>query len=157
MGTSNLLRTVAVIAVAAAAALAPLPPASAADPQAGSTITIAAADSTSRAVSLGIGKSVAIDLPADIKDVLVADPTTANAVVRSTRRAYIIGVKVGQTNVFFFDASGRQIAGFDIAVTRDLNGIRAALRNSLPDSEIRVDGIGDSVMLSGVAANAGDS
>jgi len=157
MGTSNLLRTVAVIAVAAAAALAPLPPASAADPQAGSTITIAAADSTSRAVSLGIGKSVAIDLPADIKDVLVADPTTANAVVRSTRRAYIIGVKVGQTNVFFFDASGRQIAGFDIAVTRDLNGIRAALRNSLPDSEIRVDGIGDSVKLSGVAANAGDS
>jgi len=157
MGTSNLLRTAAVIALAVTAALAPLPPASAADPQAGSTITVAAADSTSRAVSLGIGKSVAIDLPADVKDVLVADPTTANAVVRSTRRAYIIGVKVGQTNIFFFDANGRQIAGFDIAVTRDLNGIRAALRNSLPDSDIRVDGIGDSVMLSGVAATAGDS
>ncbi len=36
--------------------------------------------------SLGIGKSVAIDLPADIKDVLVADPKIANAVVRSSRR-----------------------------------------------------------------------
>ena len=74
-----------------------------------------------------------IDLPRDIKDVLVADPKIANAVVRSARRAYIIGVAVGQTNVFFFDADGQQIAGFDIAVTRDLNGLRAALKQALPN------------------------
>ena len=79
---------------------------------------------------LGIGKSVVIDLPRDIKDVLVADPKIANAVVRSSRRAYIIGVAVGQTNIYFFDADGQQIAGFDIAVTRDLNGMRAALKQS---------------------------
>ena len=50
--------------------------------------------------------------------------------MRSARRAYLIGVTVGQTNVFFFDGEGRQIAGFDIAVTRDLNGMRAALKQS---------------------------
>ena len=54
---------------------------------------------------------------------LVADPKIANAVIRSSRRAYMIGVAVGQTNIFFFDADGQQIAGFDIAVTRDLNGV----------------------------------
>ena len=91
----------------------------------------------SRFVPLGIGKSVVIDLPRDIKDVLVADPKIANAVIRSSRRAYIIGVAVGQTNVFFFDAEGKQIAGFDIAVTRDLNGIRAAIKQTLPDADIR--------------------
>ena len=47
---------------------------------------------TSHFVPLGVGKSVVIDLPRDIKDVLVADPKIANAVVRSSRRAYIIGV-----------------------------------------------------------------
>jgi pilus assembly protein CpaC len=26
----------------------------------------------------------------------------------------MIGVAVGQTNIFFFDADGKQIAGFDI-------------------------------------------
>ncbi len=36
-----------------------------------------------RFLSLGIGKSIVIDLPRDIKDVLVADPKIANAVVRS--------------------------------------------------------------------------
>ena len=85
-----------------------------------------------RFLALGIGKSVSIDLPRDVKDVLVADPKIANAVVRSARRAYIIGAAVGQTNVFFFDAAGQQIAGLDIAVKRDLNGVRAALKHTLP-------------------------
>ena len=112
-------------------------------------IQVAASEATSRFIPLGIGKSVAIDLPADIKDVLVADPKIANAVIRSSRRVYMIGVKVGQTNIFFFDADGKQIAGFDIAVTRDLNGVRAALKQTLPDSDIRIEGVGDGVMLSG--------
>ncbi len=91
------------------------------------TIQVVGSDSSSRFVQLGIGKSVVIDLPRDIKDVLVAEPKFANAVVRSTRRAYLIGVAVGQTNIYFFDADGKQIAGFDVAVTRDLNGIRATM------------------------------
>ena len=96
------------------------------------SIQVAASEADPQFVPLGIGKSVVIDLPRDVKDVLVADPKIANAVVRSARRAYMIGVKVGQTNIFFFDAEGRQIAGFDIAVTRDLNGVRAALKQALP-------------------------
>jgi pilus assembly protein CpaC len=121
------------------------------------TIHVAASDLKSRAVTLGVSKSVVIDLPRDIKDVLVADPTIANAVVRSSRRAYIIGIKVGQTNVFFFDANGKQIAGFDIAVTRDLNGIEQAIREVIPDSDITVRGIGQGVILSGTVANQAES
>ena len=56
-------------------------------------------------VALGVGKTVVVDLPRDIRDVLVADPKIANAVVRTSRRAYLIGVAVGQTNVYFFDAT----------------------------------------------------
>src|SRR5215831_15344211 len=110
-----------------------------------------------RFLSLGVGKSVVIDLPHDIKDVLVGDPKIANAVVRSARRAYIIGTGIGQTNVFFFDAEGRQMAGFDIAVTRDLNGMRAAIRQVLPDSDIRVEGIGDGIVLSGTASSQAEA
>src|SRR5258708_16946493 len=83
-------------------------------------------------LALGVGKSVVVDLLRDVKDVLVADPKIANAVVRSAQRAYIIGAAVGQTNVVFFDADGQQVASYDIAVKRDLNGVRAALRQTLP-------------------------
>jgi pilus assembly protein CpaC len=106
-----------------------------------------------RFVSLGIGKSIVIDLPREIKDVLVADPKIANAVVRSTQRAYIIGAAVGQTNIVFFDSTGAQIAAYDIAVKRDLNGVRAALKQSLPNSDILIEGVGDGVVLSGTAAS----
>ena len=104
-------------------------------------------------LSLGIGKSIVIDLPREIKDVLVADPKIANAVVRSTQRAYIIGAAVGQTNIVFFDSTGAQIAAYDIAVKRDLNGVRAALKQSLPNSDVQVEGVGDGVVLSGTAAS----
>jgi len=105
-----------------------------------------------RPVVIGIGKSMVIDLPRDIKDVLVADPKIANAVVRSAQRAYIIGAAVGQTNIVFFDSAGQQIAAYDIAVTRDLNGVRAALKQSMPNSDIQIEGVGDGVILSGTAA-----
>jgi pilus assembly protein CpaC len=108
-------------------------------------------------LALGIGKSVVIDLPREIKDVLVADPKIANAVVRSAQRAYIIGGAVGQTNIFFFDASGQQIAAYDIAVKRDLNGVRAALRQSLPGADIDIEGVGDGVMLTGTATSPSES
>jgi pilus assembly protein CpaC len=106
-----------------------------------------------RFLSLGIGKSIVIDLPRDIKDVLVADPKIANAVVRSAQRAYIIGAAVGQTNIVFFDSAGQQIAAYDIAVKRDLNGVRAALKQALPNSDIQIEGLGDAVILSGTAAS----
>jgi len=116
-------------------------------------VQVAASDAGSSFIPLGVGKSVVIDLPGDVKDVLVADPKIANAVVRSARRAYLIGVAVGQTSVFFFDAQGRQLAGFDIAVTRDLNGVRAALRQMFPDADLRIEGVGDGVVLSGTLSS----
>jgi pilus assembly protein CpaC len=110
---------------------------------------IAGTDAKMRFLALGIGKSVVIDLPREVKDVLVADPKIANAVVRSSQRAYIIGEAVGQTNVVFFDADGKQVASYDIAVKRDLNGVRAALRQTLPNAGIQIEGVGEGVMLTG--------
>ena len=154
----SLIRIAALAALIGAGALATVAPVRAADPTHTPVISVAASEATSRFIPLGIGKSVAIDLPADIKDVLVADPKVANAVIRSARRVYMIGVTVGQTNIFFFDAAGKQIAGFDIAVTRDLNGLRAALKQSLPDSQINIEGVGATgVMLTGSAASAAEA
>ncbi|HEY0440679.1 MAG TPA: type II and III secretion system protein family protein [Xanthobacteraceae bacterium] len=107
-------------------------------------VQVGEAETALHVVTLGIGKSLVVELPRDAKDVLVANPQIANAVVRTAQRAYIIGTGIGQTNVFFFDAEGRQIAGFDIAVTRDLNGLRTALKQILPQSVIRAEGIGPS-------------
>ena len=156
MATRTPIATALAAAMTVAAVVGPIGATQAGEPRT-PVIEVAAADAGSRFVSLGVGKSVVIDLPRDVKDVLVASPEIANAVIRSTRRAYLIGVKVGQTNIYFFDADGRQIAGFDIAVTRDLNGVRAALRQLYPQADIKVEGVGDGVVLSGNVASATES
>jgi pilus assembly protein CpaC len=148
-----LVRTLSFSAVAALTLNQALTPALAGDYRAPVAPMTADGQMNARFLALGIGKSVVIDLPRDIKDVLVADPKIANAVVRSAQRAYIIGAAVGQTNIVFFDSAGQQIAAYDIAVKRDLNGVRAALKATLPNSDIQIEGIGDGVMLSGSAAS----
>jgi len=148
LGETSLIRVTLAAAVILAFGMAATGRSPAAD-QGQQVIQVAASDAGSRFVPLGIGKSVVIDLPRDVKDVLVAEPKIANAVIRSARRAYIIGAAVGQTNVFFFDHNGQQIIGLDIAVTRDLNGLRQAIRQALPHADIRVEGLGEGVVLLG--------
>src|ERR1700724_240349 len=143
-----LVRALSFSAVAALTLTPALPPVLAAEAPTGSQAPIVgSAVAKTRFLALGIGKSMVVDLPHDVKDVLVAAPKIANAVIRSPQRAYIIGAAVGQTNVVFFDADGLQIAAYDIAVKRDLNGVRAALKQTLPG--INIEGVGDSVILTG--------
>ena len=157
-GSRTSLRTLLISALsfsaAALALISGVAPATAAESEAAPTTTssITSASPKTRFLSLGVGKSAIIDLPHDVKDVLVADPKIANAVIRSPQRAYIIGSAVGQTNVVFFDADGQQIAAYDIAIKRDLNGVRTALKQLLPGADIQAEGIGDSVMLTGAVS-----
>jgi len=110
-----LLPTALLVAAIAAAGFAPTVRAPAAE-SSSAGMHVISSDMTARFVSLGFNKSVVIDLPRDIKDVLVASPSTVNAVVRSNRRAYIIGTAPGQTNVYFYDADGQQIGALNVVV-----------------------------------------
>src|SRR6266704_5193867 len=153
MGNSTLIRITLLIAVLIAFGLSATGRAPAADSRTPPVLQLVGSDASSRFVPLGIGKSVVIDLPRDIKDVLVADPKIANAVIRSAQRAYIIGAAIGQTNIIFFDSAGQQMAAYDIAVKRDLNGVSAALKQTLPNADVQIEGVGDGVVLSGTAAS----
>jgi pilus assembly protein CpaC len=161
MATRTLIRAAAVATLVAASWLLPRHASVAGDARPAEpsmqSMQIAASDIGSHSVQLGVSKSLVVDFPRDIKDVLISDPKVANAVIRSSRRAYLIGTHPGQTNVFFFDAQGKQLAGFDLAVIRNLNGIRTALKEVLPDADITVDGIGDGIVLSGIVSNQAEA
>jgi Flp pilus assembly secretin CpaC len=78
---------------------------------------IVSSDANARQLNLGYKKAVVIDLPIDIKEVLVADAGTVTVIMRTTRRVYITGVALGKTNIFFFGDDGRQIAVLDVWVS----------------------------------------
>ena len=100
-------------------------------------------------LKLGLNKAIVVDLPVDAHDILVADPTLADAVTRTSRRIYLFGKAVGQTNVFIFGADGKEIVSLDITVERDIAGLEANLRRFLPDSDIKVEIISDNIVLTG--------
>lgn len=110
-----------------------------------------------RRLELSIGRSVVIDLPRDAKEVFVANPAVANAVVRSTRKIFLIGVSNGATSVFAMDSDGHQIAIFEVNVGRDLAILRQTLRTTIPTGRIDVKPAGDSILLTGFVANPGDA
>ncbi len=108
-------------AVVAAGLLAGPVPAFAAD-----VATYQSLDQVSgRVVRLALNKSMVVNLTDDVKDVMVSNPAVADAVIRTNRKIYIIGMAAGETNVFLFGDGGRQIAQFELVISRDTLGSRA--------------------------------
>lgn len=102
-----------------------------------------------RRISMGVGKSLIVDLPQDAAEIFVGNPKVANAVVRSARKLYIIGIDNGQTTVFALDAQGRQIASLEISIGRDVGELEQILKAALPTSDIVTRTVNDTIILSG--------
>lgn len=108
-------------------------------------------------VKLGLNKSIVIDLPNDAYDILVANPTVADAVTRTSRRIYLFGKAVGETNIFVFGPNGEQIVSLDLAVERDVAGLEDYLKRFIPNSSIKVELLNDNVVLTGTVDTPLDS
>ncbi|WP_412051726.1 type II and III secretion system protein family protein [Hoeflea sp. Naph1] len=103
----------------------------------------------SKRVKLGLNKAIVVDLPVDASDILVADPALADAVTRTSRRLYLFGKTVGQTNIFVFGPNGEEIVSIELEIERDVAGLEANLARFLPDSDIKVEIISDNIVLTG--------
>ena len=120
-------------------------------------VETAAAAMFAKRITLGVGRTIVIDLPADASEIVVGDPKVANAVVRSTRKLYVMGLGIGQTTILAMDREGRQIANVEMNVGRDLEELDKLLRTALPRSHIVAKQVNDSVVLTGEAQSAGEA
>ncbi len=110
-----------------------------------------------RQVTIGLNKSMVVELPAKVSDVHISNPEILDAVIRTNRRVYLIGAKVGQANAFFFDDKGRQILILEAKIERDLVPVKAMLQRLIPGSRIELDAINDNIVLTGSVPNAVDA
>jgi pilus assembly protein CpaC len=113
--------------------------------------------SVSEVLDLGLGKSAIVELPIDVADALVSNPAIADAIIRTPRRIYVLGLTVGQTNAFFFNSAGAQILNLEIRVERDLAPVRDMIERLIPNGRITVQALNDSIVLSGVVSSAAES
>ncbi|MDP2260014.1 MAG: type II and III secretion system protein family protein [Caulobacter sp.] len=158
----------AVIAATLVQAAAPAVLAQAIDAQGGGLAGMAGSGSTtvrvdlaaggvSQDLSLPRGKSAIIELPVDVRDILITNPAVADAVLRTPRRIYVLGMTSGQTDAILFDASGRRILSLNIRVDADAGALAATINRVLPGSRVKVESLGDSVILTGMVQNPIDA
>ena len=92
-------------------------------------------------LELGLNKAAIVQLDTDARDVLVSSPEVVDAVVRTPRRIFLLALKTGQTNAFFFDGAGHQLASIDIRVEKDVTDLSAMMR--LEPARFEYQGVGD--------------
>ncbi|MCG8441491.1 MAG: pilus assembly protein N-terminal domain-containing protein, partial [Caulobacterales bacterium] len=108
----------------------------------------------SETLLLPLHKAVIVELPVDAEDVLVTTPEIADVVIRNPRRVYVLGMQAGETNAFFFDSAGRQLLNLEIRVQRAVGEVQDAIDRLLPDARVKVESLGDSVVLSGTVPSS---
>jgi len=106
---------------------------------------------------LGINRAAIIELPEDARDVLVSNPEVLDAVVRTPRRVYVVGMKAGPSNAFFFSASGKQLLNLEVRVERDMGELKSIIERNIKGAEIKVETINDNVVLNGSVKNPADA
>lgn len=154
MSTLKTFRRVCAAAVLGAAVLLSAPMAT----QAQSTVRVElGSGASSQNLSLPRGKSAIIELPVDARDVLVSNPAVADAVLRTPRRIYILGVAPGTTDAVFFDASGRQILSLNIRVDQSTAALEQTIRRIAPTSNVIIEPVNDGLILTGSVASATES
>ncbi len=110
-----------------------------------------------RRVAVGVDKSMLIELPVDVENVLVSNPEVVDLVVQSSRQVYLLAKDQGEANAFFIGANGQKILLLEISVTRDLGAFIDAIHRLLPGAKIRAEAVGDNIVLSGSVVNAVDA
>ena len=146
----RVLRSATSLVAACAVMMCTIAPGAVTTAQAASdSISVGPSSRNNHPLKLGLNKSIVIDLPTDAYDILVANPAVADAVTRTSRRIYLFGKQVGQTNIFVFGPNGEQIANLDLQIERDVAGLEQYLKRFLPTSDIEVELLNDNVVLSG--------
>ncbi|MBL8548689.1 MAG: type II and III secretion system protein family protein [Hyphomonadaceae bacterium] len=148
---------ISAVALSALMALAPAAMAQEAAGAAAVRVTNGGQGATAQSLVLPFGKSAIIDLPTDVRDVLLSNPQIADAVVRSSRRVYLVGRALGQTNAFFFDTAGRQVANVEIRVEPELASLNEMFRRHMPNSQVRAEALNGSVVLSGTVRTTAEA
>ena len=83
----------------------------------------------------------------------------ANAVVRSPRKLYVIGMDTGQTSVVALDQQGSEIGHLELSIRRDIGvgELQQILRTAMPTAAITARTVNDTIILTGAVDSIEDA
>lgn len=105
-------------------------------------------------IQISLGKSRLYQYAEPITRISVADAGIADVMVVSPNQIYLVGKKVGSTNVFIWHKN-QKLSALDVTVGVDAGSVKSLLNQLLPaEKNIQVSSAGDSLVVSGQVSDA---
>ncbi|MBF7728650.1 type II and III secretion system protein family protein [Pseudomonas sp. N040] len=105
-------------------------------------------------IQVPIYKSRVLATRAAVKRVSVGNPEIADILVTSPTQLYLLGRKLGSTNVLLWDHGNRLIDSLDVEVGHDLSGLKDKLHQLMPNEKIEVFSAQGALVLRGQVTSA---
>ncbi|MEZ9974775.1 pilus assembly protein CpaC [Vibrio breoganii] len=116
-------------------------------------VSIASTTQSGNTITIPQHKSTHVKISGKAKRVSLGDPAVLDIVMLKADELFLIGKKLGSTNLSAWDAQGRLIESLNIEVTHDLNNLKAKLYEFLPEEQIQVHSAQDKLILSGLISS----
>jgi pilus assembly protein CpaC len=108
----------------------------------------------SRVISVPRDKSLSFRLDEPATKIVVAQPDIAEVVATTDRSFYVRGIDTGSTNLLVYGPGGRLMEVIDVRVGYDAKALQGDLETALPGEHIRVQTLGEGVLLTGTVSTA---
>lgn len=104
-------------------------------------------------VKIPIFKSKNLNMNQPIHRVSVGNPDIADILILRSSELYIVGKRLGTTNMMVWDEEDKLVDVFNLEVTHDLNSLRKKLHQYLPNEELGVQTSQGQLLISGQSSS----
>ncbi len=101
-----------------------------------------------------VNKSETVKTDDTFSEIQLGNSEIADVLPLSDTSFYILGKKIGATNLSIYDSERKLIAVMDVEVTYDIPQLKSEIRRNLPTAKIRVSSLNGNILLTGTAPSA---
>lgn len=118
----------------------------------GDLVSLSAKDNVRAPIEIILGKAEIVTLPGAVSDVMVADSSVVSVQVVQADRLYVVGMRLGDTNIIALDDKGEVIDTIDVHVTNDYRSLQSFVDRMFPDESINIESLNGQLYLTGKVA-----
>lgn len=100
-------------------------------------------------LAVPLNKSHVVEVDTPFKRISVGNPDVADILPLTGRSFYVLGKKLGVTNLTLFDSRERVLTVIDVTVTYDITGLKTRISELFANDPVEVRATADGLVLSG--------
>lgn len=100
-------------------------------------------------LAVPLNKSHVIEVDVPFKRISIGNPEIADILPLTGRSFYVLGKKLGVTNLTLFDSRERVLTVIDVTVTYDITGLKTRIGELFANDPVEVRATSDGIVLSG--------